>query len=253
MAAEIYDCFTFFNESDILRLRLNELGPHVDHFVIVEATETFTGKRKPLYMNTVEKADWYQEHKEKVIRVVVDFPSKDMTSWDREIYQRNQITRGLEKAKSSNDIVIISDVDEIPRPGMFHWKESVQLDVTQYFWNFHWEVPVHCNQGARPVVTRVSHLYLTTPQEMRASVLPRIQYGGWHFSFFGGVAATIQKIEAFAHTEVDKPEFKSPRNMTDGEKYGIDPFNRFPLKYSEINETYPKWVQDNEGSGILGL
>ena len=45
----IYDCFTFFNELDLLEIRLNVLRDVVDRFVLVEAGETHTGKRKPLY------------------------------------------------------------------------------------------------------------------------------------------------------------------------------------------------------------
>ena len=40
----IYDCFTFFNELDLLDIRLNILNDYVDKFVIVESTKTFTGK-----------------------------------------------------------------------------------------------------------------------------------------------------------------------------------------------------------------
>ena len=45
----IFDTFTFYNELDLLELRLNILGDVVDYFVINEATITFTGKTKPLY------------------------------------------------------------------------------------------------------------------------------------------------------------------------------------------------------------
>ena len=47
----IYDCFTFFNEFDLLEIRLNELDSVVDKFVLVEATKTFSGLDKPLYFN----------------------------------------------------------------------------------------------------------------------------------------------------------------------------------------------------------
>jgi len=43
---KVYDCFTFFNELDLLEIRLNILDPYVDYFVIHESTETFSGKSK---------------------------------------------------------------------------------------------------------------------------------------------------------------------------------------------------------------
>lgn len=53
----IYDCFTFFNELNLLEIRLNILNDVVDKFVLVEATKTFSGKDKPLY---------YEQNKKKV-------------------------------------------------------------------------------------------------------------------------------------------------------------------------------------------
>ena len=45
----VYDCFSFFNELDLLEIRLNVLKDVVDKFVLVEATRTHTGRPKPLY------------------------------------------------------------------------------------------------------------------------------------------------------------------------------------------------------------
>ena len=45
----VYDCFQFFNELDILKLRMHVLNDVVDKFVISEATVTFSGEKKPLY------------------------------------------------------------------------------------------------------------------------------------------------------------------------------------------------------------
>ena len=46
---KLFDCFVFFNELDILEIRLNTLDPLVDYFVLVESTHTFTGQDKPLH------------------------------------------------------------------------------------------------------------------------------------------------------------------------------------------------------------
>ncbi len=45
-----YDCFTLFNELDLLEIRLSILDEYVDYFVLCESVETFSGKRKPLYI-----------------------------------------------------------------------------------------------------------------------------------------------------------------------------------------------------------
>lgn len=233
----IFDCFTYFDEAEIVKIRFNELYDLVDYFVVVEADRTFTGKPKPFYFN---------EMNEKVISVKITFPLHGMTSWEREVYQRNQIVRGLDLAEAF-DIIIISDVDEIPRAsalgGLYHTDLPIQLDVVQYFWNYHWQVPHHCNQGARPVVTMLRDLKWSSPQEMRACYLPRIPNAGWHFSFFGEIEKTVSKIQSFAHTEYDRTEYKDARKVLKRMQNGIDPFDRFPLKYTEIDESYPLSVQ----------
>lgn len=236
----IHDCFTYYNETEILRVRLEELRECVDRHVLVEATETFTGNPKPLYFD--ELPSWIDEFKDRIHRIVVEFPDKHMTPWEREGYQRNKILDGLQSAED-DDTIVISDADEIPRPNALRHPGSYQLDVTQFFWNYHWQVPEHCNQGARPVVVRMRNMDL--PQVLRSKVMDRIPYGGWHFSFFGGPELTQGKIEAFSHTEVDKEEFKEHRIIQYRMANGIDPFDRFPLKWTDIDETYPKWVQSS--------
>jgi len=43
---KIFDCFLFFNELELLELRLMTLHDVVDYFVLVEANKTFTDKPK---------------------------------------------------------------------------------------------------------------------------------------------------------------------------------------------------------------
>jgi len=51
----IVDCFTFYNEMDVLKRRLRYLNSVVDKFVLVESTVTHRGEPKELY---------YEKHKE---------------------------------------------------------------------------------------------------------------------------------------------------------------------------------------------
>jgi beta-1,4-mannosyl-glycoprotein beta-1,4-N-acetylglucosaminyltransferase len=116
----IYDCFTFYNELDLLQVRLHELHEVVDRFVLVEATQTFQGKPKPLFFK--DNAAAFARYADKIIHVVVEFPACDLTSqlatrprnaiWARQHYQRDQIAQGLSKA-SPGDLIIVSDLDEI--------------------------------------------------------------------------------------------------------------------------------------------
>ena len=111
-AMKLYDCFTFYNELDLLELRLAELYDTVDHFVIVESNQTFTNRPKPFLFE--ENRERYARWLDKIIHIKVeDMPGSD-NPWDNETHQRNSIMRGLADA-DANDIVFISDVDEVLR------------------------------------------------------------------------------------------------------------------------------------------
>ncbi len=113
-APRVYDCFPFFNELDVLEIRLTELDALVDYFVLVEATHSHTGKPKPLYF--ADNRNRYNRFAHKIIHVVVeDLPAGPSDHWGREIFQRQAIVRGLGQARP-DDRIISSDCDEIPKP-----------------------------------------------------------------------------------------------------------------------------------------
>ena len=117
----IVDCFLFYNETSMLEYRLRVLWDTVDFFVICEASKTFVGNDKPFYL-TDPKFDVYRS---KIISIHIDnlpFPVpsfSNMEQWENENYQRNKLSDGvltlLENDRISlDDLIIISDVDEIP-------------------------------------------------------------------------------------------------------------------------------------------
>ena len=124
---KIFDCFMYFDEEMILDLRLNILNKYVDYFVIVESTFTHRGEKRELKFNQNK----FKHFKDKIIYLIYDqipeniedINTKDtekeksgkliMNAVFRENGQRNFIEKGLKSAESE-DIVLISDVDEIP-------------------------------------------------------------------------------------------------------------------------------------------
>ena len=113
LQAKVYDCFTFFNEFELLKMRFEELNDSVDYFVLVECTETHRGDPKNLYFS--DNKHLFEKYLPKIIHVVVNERHPEMGLWEREHFQRNCILRGLQGCDPS-DIIMISDVDEIPRP-----------------------------------------------------------------------------------------------------------------------------------------
>ena len=111
----LIDAFPFFNELDILELRLAELSSIVDRFVIVEANRTHKGTLKPLYYaeNKARFAEW----EKKIVHVICPLPDDgaDLPAIRRrEMMQRNAILEGVRDC-ADDDVIMISDADEIPR------------------------------------------------------------------------------------------------------------------------------------------
>ena len=108
---KIYDCFSYLDEDLLLNLRLNILNRFVDYFVIVESNKTWQNNHKNHNFDILK----FEKFKEKIIYIkVTDMPEGD-NPYLRENFQRNCISRGIEKA-DDDDLIIISDLDEIPNP-----------------------------------------------------------------------------------------------------------------------------------------
>ncbi len=113
---KIIDCFTFFNELDLLEIRLRYLYKNVDYFVIVESDTTFNGEHKKF--NLKDNINRFRDFEDKIIYISLkmkDFPNEVNIAWEREKYQRNSIKKGLCKIDlNKEDLILISDIDEIP-------------------------------------------------------------------------------------------------------------------------------------------
>lgn len=278
----IYDCFLFFNELELLELRLNELHEVVDKFVLVESTRTFQGESKRLYFE--ENKHRYRRFLHKVIHVIDDEGPDGgarVSPWEREYHQRNMIQKGLGECKPG-DIVIVSDVDEIPNPGRvleYRNREGIKIFVHRLFYYFlnceavmgsksyRWLGSAMCHyrdvsspQRLRNLVVRLNGLYgggLLSRARARAYwALLRlrlqrkrviiVENGGWHFSYLGGAERIVEKIEAFAHSEYNRDEFKNPRRIEELMRKGRDLFNRdIEFKVVEMDETFPAYLREN--------
>ncbi|KAJ2972506.1 hypothetical protein NQ176_g7115 [Zarea fungicola] len=121
---KVYDLFMVNTELDWLEIRLATLYPVVDYFVVVEAGRTFTGLKKEL----VVKDNWarFLRFHDKIIYHEVEYPA-DYTpkdAWETEEYTRNaMVQQALESPSRTGpqkphykDVLVITDVDEIPRP-----------------------------------------------------------------------------------------------------------------------------------------
>ncbi len=267
--AKVYDCFTFFNEMDLLEIRLNELDEVVDYFVVVESTRTFQKKDKPLYLNLNDER--IVKFKDKIIHVVVDdFPNfftyfRVPKTWDYENHQRNAISRGLMNAKP-DDIIIVSDVDEIPNAKKLADNINLNKPVVfqQRFFYYFLNYIMTKATSESSIIQKNNMIYwrgsvmirykdFTSAREVRNLrndlSMTQIEEGGWHFSYIGGIDAIISKLKSFSHVKETKQLLN---NADDKEKIskiisqGKDLFDRdMSFKALPLSEPFPKYLINN--------
>ena len=139
---KIYDCFSYWDEDLLLDVRLNVLNEFVDHFVIVEGNKTWQNNYKKLKFNINN----FGRFKDKIIYIPVeDMPDGD-NPYLRENYQRNCITKGIKNAED-DDLIIISDLDEIPNPNVIQkFKKKMQFAVFKqmhFYYKFNLQSTFH--------------------------------------------------------------------------------------------------------------
>lgn len=246
----IFDCFTFFNELDLLEIRLNELAGVVDAFVLVEARETFTGKQKPLYYT--ENAGRF--HGFDVLPLVLDHLPGD-NAWAREAYQRNAIAEVLRAQAQPYDAALIGDVDEIPfrevvqakADAAMNYQQSVTMAHCMYYANNQCENELW--QGTQ--VARVDEVLRTSLEGVRYArgFFRSNNIEGIHLSSMVGLrgaAAIREKLTSFSHTECDRPEFLTDENLNNAIAKRIDPCgNGKGQRFALTNDNLPKYLNDN--------
>lgn len=217
----IIDAVMFFNELKVLELRLHELDSVVDKFVIVEALEVHGSPAK----KTANLANDWDIVKPFAHKIEYNVLSKleppyqnDRDGWPREHFNRNALlTSVLKVSKDLSDLVIISDVDEIPRASAVSKLrpspnlKALQLDL------FYYNVNNYCSPWNGPVVGTIGQLKEQAPQGFRdrRDSIDRIADAGWHFSYFGGPARILHKAACFAHADDDM--VRDLRNRSVGE------------------------------------
>ena len=240
----IWDCFTFFNETLLLEARLNELDGVVDRFVVVESPVTFQGVEKPLVFE--ENAARYAQWADRIVHVVAPPLPGATSAWDREYHQRHTLLLALEKA-DDDDVVIVSDVDEIPRASLLEQLALVLDDTTALAMSvYYYKVNLrHSRPWHHPKVTRVGALKGSAPNELRVSVAPNVAAdAGWHFSYLGGEDELAVKLNAFSHAEeVTGQGYGSAAHLRRCTDLGVDFGFGTVLEVAPDSEL-PAWIRD---------
>jgi len=258
---KIFDCITFFNENDLLYLRLNILDKFVDYFVICEAEEDHRGNKKKLNF----EINKFKKFESKIIYLVVKKFENCKRSWDRQDYQRDYLINGLTKA-NSNDIILFSDADEIPNLNnfmSFFEKNSEKIGIFNqkvFYYKLNLQVlDYKIWEGTRVTKKKFIKSFSWLRSHVRLKNLKynfwrfdkfkkiyEITNGGWHFSFLGDANSISSKIKSYTHSEYDKEKFTNIQNINERILNNLDPYDRNKtLKKTTIDRNFPEYLLNN--------
>lgn len=243
---KVIDTFLFFQELDLVELRFDYLADVVDFFVVVEAAQTFSGNIKPFvfekYINRYSKysdkikyikiEDTHMSYKSiithlesrkdnissKISKLLENHSHYDKKHlpWVLDSYHRECIHYGIENFADSDDLVLLSDLDEFPTVDAISELKKIppknfvdfQQKEFRYFTNFYksddWLGTI---AGKKELIKNVSLNELRVDSKNKRKIFgePPIFNGGYHFTSVGDIETIRKKIESWTHQEYNNP------------------------------------------------
>ncbi|SRR5260221_45108 len=235
----------FFNELELLELRCEELFGIVDCHFLIEATATHHGTEKPLYYT--ENESLFKKYPIKPI--VLELPKRGYEdSWADEGWQRHEGTAKAIQGLNDTDIMMISDMDEIPRRSkvleVLEQKVVFQMGTYTYWLDF--QSPEIWSGTARMTVGEMKELGGGNVAYHKRFGFPKINDGGWHFSYQGGLEKIQEKLKGFAHTEYSGDFFTDTERIAQKMINGSDLFDRNKEGFKLVSmENHPQYLLEN--------
>lgn len=225
---KIVDTFPYFNEKELLELRIKLLYDHVDKFIICDANRTHSGKPKEFSAKKTLMELNLPLEKIKVVEADLSIYDNDNYNWTRERAQRNSAVKYIEPT----DVCIVSDCDEIINPKYIDYYKNIAirnpnniLRIPMVFLHNRADLEVYNGNTNEPInwqcafLCLKSHLKNYTLSQIRESVafsnfegfviseFPDlyamdngiIENAGWHFSWMGNSNTLIEKYKSGAH------------------------------------------------------
>ena len=257
----IYDCFMYFDEDLLLDLRLNIMNKYVKKFIITEATYTHNGSKKKLNFNINN----FSKFKDRIKYIVADYDKlKDFekhTGGESPIeqHQRNSLIEGIKDA-DSNDLIILSDSDEIPDLSKINQinpkTKFTAFSQMMFMYKLNLQNIDESNWIGSKVTLKKNIISMQKLRDLKFKNYPfwridkrnlQIISGGWHFSFLQTPQDIIKKIQSYSHGEFNTSEITDEKKIQKKILQGTDIFNRgFELKKINIDTNFPEYIQNNK-------
>jgi len=223
------DCFVFFNELDLLEIRLHTLAPYVERFVLCESVITHSGHPKPLYFQ--ENKDRFKDFN--ITHLIADggmTPNtyiNDTPAWRRERYHKEFLMNGIDDV-DPNTTILTSDLDEIPDLEPYHvegmegrFRQQMYYYYVNMYSGFSWWYGTFAIQRGK--LERREKLgggclpdrewpitigQIAVGKRRRPALRPADDPGGkgWHFSTLGSLEQIQHKFQSGAHTELSNDD-----------------------------------------------
>ncbi len=262
---KLIDAFMYFDEDLMLDIRLHTLNQHVDKFIIAEGTRDHAGNKKKLSFNINN----FKKFQNKIEYLIIDDIPKEIgffkKRWEpahiRDQFQRNALSRGF-SSLNDNDLVMISDIDEIPDPDKiseFDVKNNYacfilknyqskfnQINVTERSWSgtkICQKKKLKSPQWLRDIKTQKRPIWKFYKPKQPQLILD----GGWHFSFLKKPKDISKKIKSFAHQEFNNEKFTNISLIENNIDNMNDIFGRnFSYEKVELDNSFPKYILENQ-------
>lgn len=274
---KVTDSFIFFNELDILEIRLNTLNDKVDTFILVESTVSHSGKEKPLFYEENKKR--FEKFNHKIVHCIVEdtpnsfeeaqqrflSPKDELeknilmhclttsnvphgeSQWLREFYQHESVRRGMLMANlQDDDICFVSDVDEIWNPNIEYpiddfsvskLRQNVHMAFLNLKSSEEWIGTYYTKYRN---IKNASANHFDTVAKTKHII---VENGGWHFTYQGGLEKIKTKLENFGHQEYNNDQVKDlvSKRLERGEDVLGRPFSCI---IEEVN--LPDYIKNNK-------
>jgi hypothetical protein len=245
----IWDVLLFNDELSLLEVRLELLAGVVDHVVIVEGTTTFTGHpKKAHYRDSGMDVSAFPGD---VRSLVVELDAVGPAPWDRENAQRAAIGTYVREHAAPGDLVLIGDVDEMPKPELLArlaqtLERPARLRMVDALYFANWHQDVAWVRG--PIATRIGGLdHPSVGAILGVSIVPGTQFveeyvpdAGWHLSFLGGAETIRRKLAAYSHQELNTDATRREPYLENCLRYGAHFAGWAPVRKRGRNELDPE-------------